>query len=324
MVEPLVIIGSGPAAWTAAVYAARDGLTPLVYEGALTEENRVAGTLPFGQLNLTTTVENFPGFPDGVLGPDLMIRMKEQAERFGVRVVTEDVAAIDASRRPFHLRDSAGGILSTHTVILAAGATDRPFEAASADRFQNRGISMCAVSDGPLPRMRNRPVAVVGGGDSAAETALWMTRFSQPVYLIHRRDRLRANRRTIDRVFAEPRIQILWNSVVTEVLGDDERGMTGLRVRVVPSGHERVVEVFGLFPQIGRRPLSDLVRGQVRLDDGGYVVPSHPPSTATSVPGIFTAGEVADPVYRQAVTAADMGCRAAMDAGRWIRELGGV
>jgi thioredoxin reductase (NADPH) len=322
MPEKLVIIGSGPAAWTCAIYAARANLDPLVYEGALSQDNQMRGTLPLGQLNLTTEVENFPGFPEGVRGPDLMTKMKEQAERFKTRVVTEDIVSVDLSRRPFVLKDSAGGHTEAHAVVIATGASANYLGLESEDTFKNRGVSACAVCDGALPRFRNKPLIVVGGGDSAAEEGSYLTKFASKVYLIHRRDQLRASKIMAQRLLGNPKVEPVWNSVVLEVLGDDERGMTGARVKNVLTMQERTIDAPGMFAAIGHTPNTKFLANQIACDAKGYIVLTDPYRTLTSVEGVFAAGDVADHTYRQAITAAGMGCKAALDAERWLAEKG--
>src|SRR4051794_11659640 len=241
--EKLIIVGSGPAGWTAAIYAARANLQPLVIEGALSEDNRLKGTLPLGQLNLTTEVENFPGFPEGVMGPELMMRMRQQAERYGARIVTEDVVNLDLKRRPFAMEDSAGTKLEAHAVIIATGASANYIGLDSEERFKNRGVSACAVCDGALPRFRNKPLIVVGGGDSACEEGHYLTKFASAVHLVYRRprDKMRASPIMAERLLNDPKVKPIWNSVVDEVLGDDERGMTAVRVKNVVTGETRTV-----------------------------------------------------------------------------------
>ncbi|HEY7115487.1 MAG TPA: thioredoxin-disulfide reductase [Tepidisphaeraceae bacterium] len=321
-VEKLVIIGSGPASWTGAIYAARANLNPVVYEGAISEENRLRGTLPLGQLNLTTEVENFPGFPEGILGPELMIRCKQQAERFGTRVVTEDVVDIDLSRRPFTLTDSAGAAVKAHAIVISTGASANYLGLESENRYKNFGVSACAVCDGALPRFRNNPLVVVGGGDSAAEEATYLTKFASKVYLVHRRDKLRASPIMAERVLANPKVEPVWNSVVDEVLGDGERGVTAVRFKHLHSGANRTVEASGMFAAIGHTPNTKFLRGQVQTDEKGFIVLKDPFRTTTSVEGVFAAGDVADPTYKQAITAAGMGCKASLDAERWLAEKG--
>lgn len=322
MPEKLVIIGSGPAGWTAAIYAARANLNPLVYEGALTEENRLRGTLPLGQLNLTTEVENFPGFPEGIIGPELMVRMRQQAERYGARIVTEDVVSVDLKRQPFALTDSAGTALETHTIIIATGASANYLNLPSEERFKNQGVSACAVCDGALPRFRNQPLVVVGGGDSAAEEGTYLTKFASTVYLVHRRDALRASKVMADRLLSNPKVKPVWNSVVEEVLGAEDKGMTGVRVKHVQTGETRTIEAAGMFVAIGHTPNTKFLAGQVETDLKGFIVLKDPFRTTTSVDGLFAAGDVADPSYKQAITAAGMGCKAALDAERWLAAQG--
>lgn len=318
MPEKLTIIGSGPAGWTCAIYAARANLSPLLYEGAISEENRLRNTLPMGQLALTTEVENFPGFPEGIQGPQLMMQMRAQAERFGTRIATEDVVSVDLSRRPFVVNDSAGNTVETLALVVATGASANYLGLESEQRFKNRGVSACAVCDGALPRYRNQPVVVVGGGDSAVEEATYLTKFASVVYVVHRRDKLRASPIMARRLLENPKVKPVWNSVVVEVLGDDDRGMTAVRVKNVVSGELSIIEAPGMFVAIGHTPNTAFLGGQVRCDEKGYIVLTDPFRTATSVEGVFAAGDVADPIYRQAITAAGMGCKAALDAERWL------
>ena len=321
-VEKIVIIGSGPASWTCAIYAARANLNPIVYEGAISEENRLRGTLPLGQLNLTTEVENFPGFPEGILGPELMVRSKTQAERFGTRVVTEDIEDVDLSQRPFTLKDSAGNTIKAHTIVIATGASANYLGLESETRYKNFGVSACAVCDGALPRFRNHPLVVVGGGDSAAEEASYLTKFASKVYLVHRRDKLRASKIMAERVLANAKVEPVWNSAVQEVLGDDERGVTAVRVKNLVTSEARTIDATGMFAAIGHTPNTKFLRGQLKTDDKGFVTLTDPFRTTTSVEGVFAAGDVADPVYKQAITAAGMGCKAALDAERWLAAKG--
>jgi thioredoxin reductase (NADPH) len=320
--EKLVIIGSGPAGWTAAIYAARANLQPLVYEGALSEDNRLRGTLPLGQLNLTTEVENFPGFPEGVLGPDLMTKMREQAERYGTRVETEDIVNVDLSVRPFKLTDSNGKTFEAHALIIATGASANYLGLPSEEMYKNRGVSACAVCDGALPRFRNKPLVVVGGGDSAAEEATYLTKFASKVYLVHRRDQLRASKVMADRLLANPKVEPVWHSVVDEVVGEDERGMTAAVVKNIHTGQQTKLDAPGMFVAIGHTPNTKFLNGQLKTDDKGFLVLTDPFRTTTSVEGVFAAGDVADPVYKQAITAAGMGCKAALDAERWLAAKG--
>lgn len=322
MVEKLVIIGSGPAGWACSIYAARANLAPVLYEGAISEENRLKGTLPLGQLNLTTEVENFPGFPEGILGPELMMSMRQQAERFGTRIVTEDVVRVDLSKRPFVLEDTAGQVTQTHAIVIATGASANYLGLESEGVYKNRGVSACAVCDGALPRFRNQPVIVVGGGDSACEEANYLTKFASKVYIVHRRDQFRASRIMAERTLKNPKIEPVWNSVVEEVLGDDSTGMHSARLADMVTKNKRVVQATGMFVAIGHTPNVKFLDGQLALDEKGFIKLPEPFRTFTSVEGVFAAGDVADPVYKQAITAAGMGCKAALDAERYLAEKG--
>ncbi len=320
--QKLIIIGSGPAGWTAAIYAARAQLDPLVYEGAITEENRLRGTLPLGQLNWTTEVENFPGFPKGVLGPDLMMSMRQQAEHCGARIVTEDITDIDLSRRPFVLKDSTGATLLAHSVIIATGASANYLGLPSESRFKNMGVSACAVCDGALPRFRNRPIVVVGGGDTACEEATYLSKFASVVHLVHRRSELRASKVMAERTLSNAKIRPAWNSAVDEVLGDDNAGVTAVRLKNVITGETQTLDAAGMFVAIGHTPNTRFLRGQLETDSKGYLVLTEPHRSLTSVEGVFAAGDVHDSTYRQAITAAGSGCRAALDAERWLAAKG--
>ena len=321
MPEAIIIIGSGPAAWTCALYASRANLNPLVYEGAISEENRLRGTLPLGQLNSTTDVENFPGFPTGITGPELVEAMRQQATRFGTRVITEDIVKIDMSRRPFSMKDSASNSVTAQSVVIATGASANYLGLESEERFKNHGVSACAVCDGALPRFRKQPVVVVGGGDSAAEEAIHLTKFASTVYVVHRRDKLRASKIMSDRLLAIANVKPVWNSVVEEVLGNPELGVTGVRVRNINSNETSTLPSHGMFVAIGHTPNTGFLEGQLKLDPKGFVALKDPFRTLTSVEGIFAAGDVADPTYKQAITAAGMGCKAALDAERWLAEM---
>ena len=309
MTEKLVIVGSGPAGLTAALYAARANLDPVVIEG------REAG----GQLTTTTDVENYPGFPEPIGGPDLVTRMKEQASRFGVRFQAGDVSSSDFRSRPLRLTLDDGGVLASTAVIIATGASARYLGLESEQKLRNCGVSACATCDGPLPPYRNAPLAVVGGGDTAMEEALFLTRFASGVTLIHRRDEFRASRIMADRVRAHPKIRIALDTVVEEVLGVERKAVTGLRLRNVKTGARSEIAVAALFVAIGHKPNTDAFAGQIELDPEGYIVVSN---YRTSVEGVFAAGDVHDRTYRQAITAAGAGCAAALEAGRYLESLG--
>jgi thioredoxin reductase (NADPH) len=302
-VRELVIVGSGPAGLTAALYAARGDLRPVVIEGA------EAG----GQLMLTTDVENYPGFPDGILGPELMMKFREQAERFGAEFVTADVDRVDLSASPFGAWVGSTEYRS-EALILSTGASARMLGLPSEGRLLGHGVSTCATCDGFF--FREKDIAVVGGGDSAIEEALFLTKFASRVTVIHRRDELRASKIMQDRAFANPKIDFKWNSVVTDVGGDGTVDLVHLRDTL--TGDPSELAVGGLFVAIGHDPNTKLFEGQVDLDENGYVVLPRAGSTATSVEGVFAAGDVADHVFRQAVTAAGTGCMAAIEAERWI------
>ena len=323
MAEKLVIIGSGPAGWTAAIYAARANLQPLIYEGALTEENRLHGMLPLGQLNLTTEVENFPGFPGGIIGPELMLKMREQAERYGTRIVTDDIVSADLSHRPFVLTDLSGGTIEAQSLIIATGASANYIGLESESKYKNRGVSACAVCDGALPRFRNRDLIVVGGGDSAAEEGNYLTKFAKTVHLVHRRDSMsKASRIMADRLLSNPKVKPVWNSTVEEVLGEEEQGMTAVRVKNLKTGDSHEIPAAGMFVAIGHTPNTKFLHGQLQTDGMGFIVLKDPHRTTTSVEGVFAAGDVADHIYKQAITAAGMGCKAALDAERWLEAQG--
>ena len=321
--QKVVIIGSGPAGWTAAIYAARASLKPVVYEGAISEDNRLRGTLPLGQLNLTTEVENFPGFPKGITGPELMMAMREQAEHAGAQIITEDVTDLDLSERPFRMTVSDGTVVKAHSVILATGASANYLGLASEEMYKNRGVSACAVCDGALPRFRNKPLVVVGGGDTACEEAGYLSKFASVVYLVHRRDTLRASKVMAQRALENPKITPVWDSAVEEVLGEERAGVTGVRVKNLKTGEAKVLEAVGMFVAIGHTPNTRFLRkGQLATDEKGYLLLKDSYRTTTEVEGCFVAGDVADSVYRQAITAAGMGCKAALDAERWLAANG--
>jgi thioredoxin reductase (NADPH) len=305
-VRNLIIIGSGPAGYTAAVYAARANLNPLVIEGVQSG----------GALMTTTDVENYPGFPDAVLGPDLMDSMRKQAERFGAELLTDDVTRVDLAGdvKTVWVGDA---VYQARAVILATGSAWRPLGVPGEQELLGHGVSSCATCDGFF--FRGQHIAVVGGGDSAMEEATFLTRFAESVTIIHRRDAFRASKIMAERALAHPKIKVEWNAVVTEVLGADGK-VAGARVKDTTTGEERVLDVTGVFVAIGHDPRSGLFRGQVAMDESGYVQVSAP-STQTSVPGVFAAGDLVDHTYRQAVTAAGTGCAAALDAERFIASL---
>jgi thioredoxin reductase (NADPH) len=314
--ENVIIIGSGPAACTAGLYTSRANLSPLLFEGELSKD-----VLPGGQLMTTTDVENYPGFPDGVTGPEMMALFKKQAERFGTRIVPKTVTAVDFSKHPFIVR-SNGESWETRSVIVATGANARYLGLESEERFTNRGVSACATCDGALPRFRNKPLVVVGGGDTAMEESLFLTKYASRVHIVHRRDKFRASKIMVDRALANQKITVEWNSVIDEVLGDDQAGVTGVRVRNVHSGATREIACTGYFSAIGHKPNTDLFRGVLDMDDTGYLK-TRPGTSYTNVEGIFAAGDVQDKVYRQAVTAAGSGCMAAIDCTRWLESQEG-
>jgi thioredoxin reductase (NADPH) len=307
----VVIIGSGPAGLTAAVYSARANLAPLVIEG----EPSSTSDQPGGQLMLTTDVENYPGFPDGILGPELMVRFRDQAARFGATLLTAKATKVDFATRPF--RVWVGDEERTaDAVIISTGAQSLMLGLEAESRLLGHGLSTCATCDGFF--FRGDEIAVVGGGDSAVEEALFLTKFATKVTIVHRRDALRASKIMQDRAFANDRISFLWNHVVTDLIGDTK--LQGARVRNVKTGEESTLDVGGLFVAIGHRPNTDLFRGVLDMDENGYLI-TRPGSTYTNVEGVFASGDVQDHTYRQAVTAAGSGCMAAIDAERWLEAV---
>lgn len=303
--EQVVIIGSGCAGWTAALYTARANLQPLV----------LTGQQPGGLLTTTTIVENFPGFPDGVDGYELMTRMQKQAGRFGARTQFGNVEAADFSKRPFALTVD-GEKLESRAVIIATGAGHRHLGLESEAKLETKGVTYCATCDGALPVFRNQPLVVVGGGDSACEEANYLTRFGSVVYLIHRRDQLRASKIMAERTLANPKIKPVWDSVVTDVLDVKQDKVTGVRVKNLKTSAESLIECAGVFVAIGHVPNTQLFKGQIEMDETGYITPAV--GAATNVPGVFVAGDCSDRVYRQAITAAGMGCAAAIEAERFL------
>ncbi|MFL5341980.1 MAG: FAD-dependent oxidoreductase [Gemmataceae bacterium] len=352
MPENVVIIGSGPAGWAAATYAARAALKPLVFEGAINEKNAQQQTLPLGQLNLTTEVENYPGTPagdtraylasalknpvdvpywisankpqpsHGVNGPELMSLMRQQAVNFGTRVITDDIMRVDFKSYPFKLFALAGETIEALTVIVATGARANYLGLPSERQFFNNGVSACAVCDGALPRFRNKPLVVIGGGDTAVEEASYLTKYANPVYMLLRRDVFRASKIMEARARSNPRIVIKTHRVLDEVLGDEGTGVTGARIKNPIDGKTEELACSGVFVAIGHTPNTDFLEGQLALTDKGYIQWTAPQRSYTSVEGVFAAGDVADDYYRQAVTAAGTGCMAALDAERWLAAKG--
>jgi thioredoxin reductase (NADPH) len=306
-VRDVIIVGSGPAGYTAAVYAARADLKPLVFEGSVT-----AG----GALMNTTDVENYPGFAEGILGPELMDQMRAQAERFGAELVTDDITAVDLTDEVKTVTDGEGNTYSARTVILAMGSRYRKLGLPNEDRLSGHGVSWCATCDGFF--FRGKDIAVVGGGDSAMEEATFLSRFAKSVTIIHRRDELRASKIMAHRAQKDPKISFAWNSAVKAIHGD--KSLTGVTLVDTVTGEERELEIGGLFIAIGHDPRSELIRGQVHTDGAGYVV-TDGKSTRTNLPGVFASGDLVDHTYRQAVTAAGTGCAAALDAERYLADL---
>jgi len=301
----VIIIGSGPAGYTAAIYAARANLSVLMLQGYHVG----------GQLMLTSDVENYPGFEEGILGPPMMEKFEAQARRFGTEVIPEDVISVDFSKRPFTVITDSGEY-QARAVIISTGASAKWLGLPSEQRLQGRGVSACATCDGFF--FKNKDVAVIGGGDTAMEEAIFLTRYTNHVTVIHRRDTLRASKIMQDRAFKNPKISFIWDTEITEVLGENE--VTGLRLHNVKTDEESILPVQGFFLAIGHKPNTDLFKGILAMDKVGYIVPVE--HTMTNIPGIFAAGDVTDHRYRQAVTAAGDGCRAAIDAERWLESLG--
>ncbi len=306
--EKVVIIGTGCAGLTAALYTARANLSPLV----------LTGTMPGGLLTTTSIVENFPGFPEGVDGFELMTRIQKQAERFGARIQFGTVESVDFSQRPFKLTVD-GETITAATVIIATGAGHRHLGLKSEDLLEKKGVTYCATCDGALPMFRNQPLVVVGGGDSACEEATYLTRFASVVYLVHRRDSLRASKVMAERALANPKIKPIWDSVVTDVLDVKQDKVTGVKLKNLKTGAESTVDCAGVFVAIGHVPNTDLFKGTIDMDENGYVIPKE--GTQTNVTGVFVAGDCSDHVYRQAITAAGQGCAAAIDAERYLGSL---
>ena len=339
MPENVVIIGSGPAGWTAAIYAARANLEPLVFAGRPKQVPSLV--LPGGQLMLTTDVENYPGIGEGVTGPQMMAAFEQQGMRFVTRIQTDDgqhpdvsspddghsykyhdCKGVDLSSRPFKVADEDDTIVETHALIVATGSTANWLGLENEQRLARSGggVSACAVCDGALPAFRNKELAVVGGGDSAVEEATYLSKFASKVYMIHRRDQLRASKIMAKRAMDNPKIEILWNQIVIDVLGDER--IIGVQLKDTKTSKERELPLSGLFMALGHTPATGFLDGQLELDAKGYIKLADPYRTTTSVEGVFAAGDVVDSVYRQAVTAAGMGCKAALDAERWLAEQG--
>jgi len=304
----IVIIGSGPAGFTAALYAARANLIPLVLEG----------TQPGGQLTITTDVENYPGFPDGILGPELMDKMRQQASKFGAECKYETVSEVNFSNKPFEITTENGTYFSD-TVIITTGATAMFLDIPGEKQYMGHGVSACATCDGFF--FSNQEIIVVGGGDTAMEEATFLTKFASKVYVVHRRDELRASKAMQDRAHKNEKIEFIWDSEITEILGEDSN-VNSVKIRNVKTGDEKVMPIQGVFMAIGHRPNTEIFKGTLDMNDVGYLKVNNG-STATNVEGVFAAGDVADHIYRQAITAAGTGCMAAMDAERWLESKNG-
>ena len=344
MAEHVVIIGSGPAGFSAAIYASRANLHPILFEG-----NAGLGNAPLGQLALTTEVENYAGFPSGLLrtyidsaipeenkwmlppleehahavtGPELMNLMRQQAINFGTKVVTDDIVEVDFSKRPLRVKPSEGDWIETHTVILATGAKANYLGLPSEEMYKNKGVSACAVCDGALPRFRNKPLVVVGGGDSAVEEATYLTKYGSKVHMLVRRDALRASKIMQDRALSHPKVDLVWNTEVEEVIGDHQGGVSAVKVKNNKTGLVYDIAATGLFIAIGHTPNTAFLKGQVEINDKGYIQYTTPFRTYTSVEGVYAAGDVADDYYRQAITSAGTGCMAALDAERYLAAKG--
>ena len=311
-VKNVVIVGSGPAGHTAAIYAARANLSPFMFEGY------VMGGSAGGQLTTTTDVENYPGFPDGVEGPELMQLFRKQSERFGTKMVQEDVISADFSQRPFVLK-SENREVRAHSVIISTGATAKRMGVPNEEKMWSNGMSACAVCDGALPMFRNQPLMVIGGGDTAVEEATYLTKFGSVVYMVHRRDELRASKIMQERAFKNPKLEIIWDTILEDAVGKDY--LTGARLKNVKTQEVREMEVTGLFYAIGHTPNTSIFNGQLDLDGAGYIK-LKVGTQETNIEGVFAAGDVHDHKYRQAVTAAGTGCAASLEAERWLAEKG--
>ncbi len=311
-IKNVVIVGSGPAGHTAAIYSARANLSPFMFEGY------VMGGSAGGQLTTTTDVENYPGFPEGVEGPELMQLFRKQSERFGTEMVQEDVISADFSKRPFVLK-SENREVKAHSVIISTGATAKRMGVPNEEKMWNNGMSACAVCDGALPMFRSQPLMVIGGGDTAVEEATYLAKFGSVVYLVHRRDQLRASKIMQERALKHPKLEILWDTVLEDAIGEDY--LTGARLKNVKTHEVREMEVAGLFYAIGHTPNTSIFNGQLDLDDAGYINLKLG-TQETNIEGVFAAGDVHDHKYRQAVTAAGTGCAASLEAERWLAEKG--
>ena len=311
-VKNVVIVGSGPAGHTAAIYSARANLSPFMFEGYM------MGGSAGGQLTTTTEVENYPGFPEGIGGPELMQLFRKQSERFGTEMVQEDVTSADFSQRPFVLK-SENREVRAHSVIISTGATAKRMGVPNEEKMGNNGMSACAVCDGALPMFRNQPLMVIGGGDTAVEEATYLAKFGSVVYLVHRRDELRASKIMRERALKNPKLEIIWDTVLEDAIGADY--LTGARLKNVKTQEEREIEVAGLFYAIGHTPNTSIFNGQLDLDDAGYIK-VRAGTQETNIEGVFAAGDVHDHKYRQAVTAAGTGCAASLEAERWLAEKG--
>ena len=311
-VKNVVIVGSGPAGHTAAIYSARANLSPFMFEGY------VMGGSAGGQLTTTTEVENYPGFPEGIEGPELMQLFRKQSERFGTEMVQEDVISADLSQRPFVLK-SENREVKAHSVIISTGATAKRMGVPSEEKMWNNGMSACAVCDGALPMFRNQPLMVIGGGDTAVEEATYLAKFGSVVYLVHRRDQLRASKIMQERALKHPKLEILWDTVLEDAVGQDY--VTGASLKNIKTEEARQVEVAGIFYAIGHTPNTSIFNGQLDLDDAGYIKLKLG-TQETNIEGVFAAGDVHDHIYRQAITAAGTGCAASLEAERWLVEQG--
>jgi thioredoxin reductase (NADPH) len=315
MPERLIIIGSGPAGLTAAIYSSRANMEPLMFEGFQ------EGGIPGGQLMITSVVENFPGFPNGIMGPELMANMREQAVKHGTKIITDDVINVNLKVYPFEVTSTSNETFKADALIIASGATAKRLPIPSEQVFWGKGVSACAVCDGALPIFRNRELAVIGGGDTAVEEALHLTQFASKVYLIHRRDELRASKVMQKRILTHPKVQILWNKAIDAFLG--EKQLTGLKLKDTVTGEISELPVIGCFEAIGHAPNTGYLKGQLETDEQGYLK-AFPGSTKCKVEGVFIAGDVQDSRYRQAITAAGSGCMSAIEAERWLQERAGI